>query len=303
MFKKIKFTLDSLYKIYDLSDKLELIQMSLGRIEKRQANGHSLADYEYKVFSQWGEDGVIQRLIDLLPIANNKFIEIGTEDYMESNTRFLLQNNNWKGLIFECEKSHVKTIKNSNLSWMYSLDAIDAFVSPQNINQLISEHDFLDDIGLLSIDIDGMDYWVWDAIDCINPRIVICEYNRILGNNFAVSIPYAEGFNRITSHYSGLYWGASLPAFIYLGKRKGYTLVHCGSLGSNAFFVRNDLITNTGLKEYFPGSLSRFHIRESRDQEGGMTFLGLADARRLLADMPIIDLINMNELTIGALDL
>src|SRR5687768_6497737 len=135
----------------------------------------NIQDVEFKVFSQWGDDGIIQYLIHKVPITNKVFVEFGVENYTEANTRFLLMNNNWKGLIMDGSKEHMSSVQKDNLYWQYDLTAMPHFITRENINQLLTEYGIVGNIGLLHIDIDGNDYYVWDTIDVIQPDIVIVE--------------------------------------------------------------------------------------------------------------------------------
>ena len=230
-------------QILQLTIKTEKIQESLGRIESRQISelrSQHLQDYEFQVYSQWGEDGIIQYLIKSINIEKKIFVELGAENYTECNTRFLLVNNNWSGLVIDGIESCVAEIKRSKSYWMYNLKAARAFITKDNINQLLTENGLRGDIGLLSIDLDGNDYWIWEAIKSINPVIVIVEYNHRFGKQDAVTIPYDSSFVRSHAHYSSIYYGASLKALHILGQKKGYELIGCSSNGVNAFFVRKD---------------------------------------------------------------
>ena len=247
-----------------------------------------LTDVELKVFSQWGEDGIIQYLISRVPIASKTFVEFGVEDYRESNTRFLLMNNEWSGLIIDGSPQNVSKIKKSNLYWRYDLTAIASFVTKDNINGLISSSGITGDIGLLSVDIDGNDYWVWDAINVISPRIVICEYNSVFGSKDTVTIPYSDQFNRTRAHYSNLYFGASLGALCQLGKAKGYVFAGSNSAGSNAFFVREDVASNILAVDSRAGYVES-KPRESRDQNGRLTFLNGSDRIKLIEGLKVVD--------------
>jgi hypothetical protein len=222
--------------------KIEKIQESLGRLESRQLSGldsGKIQDFEFQVYSQWGEDGIIQFLINEIEIENKIFVELGVEDYTECNTRFLLVNNNWSGLAIDgCEK-YVERIKSSKSYWLYNLKVVNAFITRDNINLLLESNGLKGEIGLLSIDIDGNDYWIWDAIDIISPIIVIIEYNHRFGSKDAVTIPYDENFVR-SKHHSMIYFGASLKALCILAEKKGYEFIGCSNNGVNAFFVRKD---------------------------------------------------------------
>ena len=257
----------------------------------------SLNEVEFKVFSQWGEDGIVQHLINQIPIENKTFIEFGVEDYREANTRFLLMNNNWKGLIFDESKKNIARIKKDNIYWKYELTAASHFITRENINDIIEMSGFKGDIGLLSIDIDGNDYWVWGAIDVVQPIIVICEYNNVFGNTKAVTIPYVPDFVRTKAHYSNLYYGASLIALCYLAEKKGYDFVGSNSAGSNAFFVRKDLSNKLRILSTEEGYIES-HIRESRNKDGTLSYIGGESRIELIKHLPVIDVTTGQEILI-----
>lgn len=234
---------DEIYKRLDSSRKSS--KVNLGQIQSMLNNQKSsindISEVEFQVFSQWGDDGIIQYLVSHLDISNKTFIEFGVENYIESNTRFLLINNNWKGYVLDGSSENIKYIKNDfDISWAYELHAECAFIDCENINSLIEKSGFDNEVGLLSVDIDGNDYWVWKAINCISPIIVIVEYNSIFGKNTQWTIPYDPHFIRKDKHSSCLYAGASLKAFVELGKEKGYNFIGCNSKGNNAYFLRKD---------------------------------------------------------------
>lgn len=277
-----------------LEARYERLAVSIGRIEiaqRRAAPEGPLESYESRVFSQFGEDGIIQRLIDVIPIAHRSFVEFGVEDYTEANTRFLLINNNWRGLVIDGSRSAVRRIRSDAIHWRHDLTALCSFITAENINDLLRGAGFAGDIGLLSVDVDGVDYWVWKAIDVALPQIVVCEYNGVYGPRARLTVPYDPAFQRSRAHYSNLYFGASLAALEALGREKGYRLVGSNSTGHNAFFVRADLApmlpTVTAAEAYRAPA-----FRESRDPHGSLTFLDMAARRRLLADMPVVDLAN-----------
>jgi len=223
--------------------RLQYVQEALGRIESRQLSNiksNNLNDYEFRVFSQWGEDGIIQHLVRSVDISKKYFVEFGVQDYQESNTRFLLVNDNWSGLVIDSSAGNIERITKDLVYWAYDLKPVQAFVTQDNINELLRENGVTGEIGLLSIDIDGNDFWVWRAIEVINPVIVVIEYNHRFGQQAAVTIPYKEKFDRTRTAQAPIYFGASLQALCWLAKRKGYVFVGCGSSGVNAFFLRRD---------------------------------------------------------------
>ncbi len=249
-----------------------------------------LADAEFSVFSQWGEDGIIQYLLAQIPTLNPLFIEFGVEDYRESNTRFLLLNNNWRGLVIDGGLSFIKHIRAQEYYWRHDLTALCTFITRANINDLFVSAGFTGEIGLLSIDIDGNDYWVWEAISVVSPQIVVLEYNSLFGPHWPVTVPYNPQFQRTSAHYSNLYFGASLGALCHLAERKGYRFVGTNSAGTNAFFVRADVVGSLRVLTCSEGFVES-RLRESRDQQGRLTFAGSTEQRRSIADLPVVNVV------------
>lgn len=276
-----------------IDDRLQKVQQSLGRLENRQIamqNPKNFNDFEYQVYSQWGEDGLIQYLISRVEIKRPIFVEFGVGNYTESNTRFLLINNNWSGLIIDGSEQNVQDVKNDPIYWKYNLKIECAFIDMDNINNLIQRNGISGEIGLLSIDIDGNDYWVWKEITAINPAIVVVEYNARFGKNRAVTLPYDPGFVREKAHYSNIYYGASLKALCFLAQEKGYSFVGTNSAGNNAFFVRKDLM-NEQLKELnVEDGYVQNQFRESRNQDGKLAFLTNDQECRMLLELPLVDI-------------
>ena len=216
-----------------------------GRLLAAQIAQQSVCDIhdaEFKVFSQFGEDGILQYLIRQAGIQarERSFVEFGVENYTEANTRFLLLNDNWRGLVIDGSENHIASIQASELYWRHDLTALTSFITAENIDGLIAGAGFGGRIGILSVDIDGNDYWVWEQITSADPVIVVVEYNSVFGADRAVTTLYDPAFNRTRAHHSNLYWGASIKAFQALAARKGYALVGSNSAGNNAFFVRRD---------------------------------------------------------------
>jgi hypothetical protein len=274
-----------------LEAELELNRMLLVQSRIRDFKHQTLSaivDAEFRVFSQWGEDGIIQYLLSKVPIRNTAFVEFGVDNYKESNTRFLLMNNNWTGFLIVCEKSNLRYIRAQDHYWRYDLTGVCAFITKDNINQIIERAGIRGDIGLLSIDLDGNDYWVWKAISIISPRIVIVEYNSVFGNRLAVTIPYDQQFNRTQAHYSNLYFGASLRALCVLAKEQGYVFVGSNSAGCNAFFVRQDVATNLTELTCADGYVES-KARESRNVDGALTFISGRQRLELIKDKTLVD--------------
>jgi hypothetical protein len=249
-----------------------------------------LAEVEFKVFSQFGDDGIIQWLVRQLappPV----FVEFGVEDYRESNTRFLLQNNRWRGLVFDGSAEHVRRIREAEFFWQHDLTAAAEFITAENIDALLAAAGFGGDIGLLHVDIDGNDYWVWRAIASVRPTIAVIEYNAVLGPDRAITIPYQPDFRRLAAHPSGLYAGASLPALRALATQRGYTFIGCNGAGNNAYFVRDGALTPLLRALAHEAGFVDSHFRESRDAEGRLTFAGGTARAELIRGLPVVNVL------------
>lgn len=247
-----------------------------------------LSEVEFRVYSQWGEDGIIEWLVAHVDVPNTRFVEFGVESFQEANCRFLMHHRNWKGLVIDGSEANMNHLRAQPYFWMYDLSAKCSFVTAENIDVLITEAGFAGPLGILSIDVDGNDYWIWQAIESVQPAIVICEVNPILGDQHAIVVPYDPGFTRFSAHFSGLYFGASISALRHLAETKGYSFVGTSASGINAFFVRNDLASPVLDLIEEPHAFPSRH-RDSRDRNGDLSFVGGVDRLALIADMPVVD--------------
>ncbi|HSY69532.1 MAG TPA: hypothetical protein VK813_12865 [Edaphobacter sp.] len=280
----------------------------LGRMASWQVRSQrvisSLQEVEFQVSSQCGEDGIIDWLIERLgiPPELRSFVELGVENYREANTRFLLQNRNWRGLIMDSSSAMVVAAREDALSGAHDLTVLPAFITRENINDLIANAGFGGDIGLLSIDLDGNDYWVWEAVHAVNPVLCIVEYNAVFGDVHPISTPYDRNFNRIKAHHSYLYFGASIAALRSLATKKGYRFVGTNSSGNDAFFVREDYA-----KSFVDSSLQQIQalpsfFRESRDRFGRRNYIGGIERLNHIAEMPVVDIETSKTLRLGDLE-
>jgi hypothetical protein len=249
-----------------------------------------ISDREFSVFSQFGDDGIIQHIVRAVdpPPESRTFIEFGVENYREANTRFLMVKDNWRGLVMDGSVANIESIRRNDWYWRYDLTAIAAWIDRENINELLATSGFAGPIGLLSIDLDGNDYWVWEAIT-VDALIVVVEYNSVLGSGLAVTVPYDQQFSRFTAHHSGLYFGASLKALVLLGERKGYVFIGSNSAGNNAYFVRHDLSSRFPNPTPDEGYVESA-FRESRDLDGNLSFTGGSARRGLIGHLPVVNL-------------
>lgn len=258
-----------------------------------------LTGSEFKVFSQWNEDGIIDRLVWSVPNIEPVFIEIGVEDYSECNTRFLALNRNWSGVAIDSGSRHVRFIAARELDWRAGISAVRAHVTAENINDIIGQAGLTGPIGLLSIDVDGQDYWLLQSLEAVRPTLLVVEYNAIFGAEHAITVPQRPDFDHRTAHSSGAYFGCSLPALVSLTKQRGYRFVGCESHGANAFFVLGDAAPSIPTVEIAEGFVrSTFKSLNSIDRQRGFASpSALLDQMR---SMPVVSVPDMRESTIGA---
>jgi hypothetical protein len=208
---------------------------------RSQSDVPGLARYEYSWLSQNGEDGILRYLFDEIGFESRWFVEFGF-GAAQCNALRLMLKEGFHGLLMDGSRDNVACFKHA--AAQHGIDrvtAVQAFITLDNLQQLIKDNGVPRDIDFLSLDVDGNDYWFWEALDCISPRVVCIEYNAGIGPDLALTVPYDPAFERYSKHASGFYYGASLAALESLGKRKAYYLIGCDSTGTNAFFLRDDI--------------------------------------------------------------
>lgn len=196
-----------------------------------------LAHHELQIHSQNGEDGIILYLLSRTGTSSRRLAEIGIGDGSECNSANLLINWGWSGVLIEGSETGAASASALHRNRL-EVSVINAFVTAENANDLLGNQT----IDLLSIDIDGNDYWVWRSIESL-PRVMIVEYNASLGPTRSVTIPYKPTFDYTTASDHRLYHGASLAALAKLGRERGMALVGCDSRGVNAFFVQREFLS------------------------------------------------------------
>lgn len=237
-------------KYYKVRDRLSNAQREyqkqlVERYQKAQRKGQfsPISETGLKVFSQFEEDGKLLYLFALLGMTNKTFIEFGSDDGINSNSANLYYHHGFNGLFMdgnpkalERGRYFFKRHRNKNNEQPVFKQA---FIQAENINELIQSAGFEGEIGLLSVDIDGNDYWVWKAMEVVQPQVVIIETHNEFGLNDIV-VPYDPKYMYPGKHPT--YHGASPVAMTKLAKHKGYRLVGSNDLGFNFIFLRNDLL-------------------------------------------------------------
>lgn len=233
-----------------------LLSLKYKEIALKESSLPGFSDVEFSNFSQNEEDGILLYIFSLIGTTNKRVVEICAGDGIECNAANLIINHGWEGLLFDGNQKLIEQgksfyLKNRTGNWRLRRlppKLIHAWITRENVNKLITTNDFAGEIDLLSLDMDGVDFWIWKEISCINPRVVILEYNNRWSDEQSVTVPYSENFTAEGATVSGIgYFGASLSAFNKLAKEKGYRLVGANSPNTNALFIRNEIG-----QEYFP---------------------------------------------------
>lgn len=200
----------------------------------------SFSDIGFHVFSQTDEDGILLYIFSLIGTNSKRCVEVAFGTPEMSNTTNLICNWGWHGLLLEGDQRLINLSQEffrAHCNVKSDLPSlVCCWVTKENINSILKKHDFTGEIDLLSIDLNGNDYWIWQAIEYITPRVVVVEYRSDWSAKEAVTIPYNPKFNR--DNFDAHYCGASLAAFVKLGHKKGYRLIGCNNNKFNAFFMK-----------------------------------------------------------------
>ncbi len=231
----------------DAASQLQL-QLTYRALKESAGALPNLSQVGFKAFSQTDEDGILLYIFTIIGCTTKKSVEICAGNGIECNTANLIINHGWHALLVDGNETLVKGgvefYKRNPHTFVYPPTFVHSWVTRGNVNEVIDKNGFEGEIDLLSIDMDGVDYWIWSAINSIEPRVVVVEYQDIIGPDKALTVPYSDNFNGY-AHPTTLgmpnFCGASLPAFVKIAKEKGYRLVGCNRYGYNAFFIKNPL--------------------------------------------------------------
>jgi len=295
------------YLSRDVEEKLAEIQFAVGQngihlLRSLSNVVSSLWDVDYKVFSQWGEDGILDFLCHKLDISKPKVLEIGAGNFEECNSRFLVEMRNASAYLVDARKDLVNSKFVRRMSWKTHLFTEQTWVTPDNIDEIVTRaEELMDGIDIFSLDLDGNDYWILNNLKTLNFRVVVVEYNPLFGSVASVTVPRNDSFDRAAVNSSCLFYGASLKAYVELLADRGFTFVGTNRVGSNAFFVAASRATNLGI--VIPESLDGFtdwRVREARDTFGRLLYTSGTDRNKIIENEIVVNLHEINtEVTVS----
>lgn len=223
------------------------IQLKLTYSHLAETNGKlpPLSDVGFSVFSQDDTDGLLLYVFAVIGTTNRRSVEMCAGNGIQCSTANLIINHGWRGLLIDGDSEQIEQgLRYYRMSEFYPPTLIHAWITRGNVNSLLKDHGFEGEIDLLVLDMDGVDYWIWEALEVIAPRVVVAEYQDIIGPDLAITVPYAERFNGYeypTTQGLPNYCGASLLALTKLANSKGYRLVGRSRNSVDAIFIRSDL--------------------------------------------------------------
>ena len=269
------------------------------------ASFRDLWDAEFRVYSQWGEDGILNFLSEALMLDRPNVLEVGSGNFTECNGRFLADFRSASVVAVDMRTDLIKSMKSMDLYWRSRIYGLQEYAQPGNIRE-IQQHaeSLIGPIDILSLDIDGNDYYVLEQAELSSVSVLVLEYNALFGSGFPVSVPRDDSFDRTEAHYSNLYFGASLPAWIHQLSRRGFTFVGTTRSSVNAFFCADNLVDRLPIKTPDQGSLERYTevtVREGRNKEGEPTFFDSRKGRDLIQQLPLVDVSSGSAVTLEEL--
>ena len=212
----------------------------------------SLKEVGFKVYSEFEEDGILLYIFAVIGTTNKRVVEICAGGGIECMAANLIVNHGWEGLLFDGDKKQVEAgidfFASHPLTFYHPPIFKHAWITKENVNELIRENGFVGEIDLLSLDIDGNDYYIMEAIHVVKPRVIICETHNMIPSELALTIPYKSDFDfKRSGNLHRDFLGVSLLGMQKLLKKKGYRLIGAHRAGYNAIFMLNEIC-----KDYFP---------------------------------------------------
>ena len=262
-----------------------------------------LWDSEVRVFSQWGEDGILDYLFDIADISKPRILEFGSGNFKECNSRFAAEFRNASAYLVDMRHDLVEHTKQLDIYWRNSIFPNQDFITPDSAQQhLQNARQQMGGVDVISLDIDGNDYWILEALDLSGVSIVVCEYNPIYGATGSYTVKRDDNFDRTKAHFSWLHYGMSLKAAIEIMVKQDLVFIGSNRVGNNAFFIRTEFlnrlpfsIPNSKMLEPFVD----WRIRESRNEEGKLDYQNLTQGRMEIGDCILIDLEEKKEIKVS----
>ena len=260
---------------------------------KMKTSELELHQYGFKVYSQWEEDGILSFILDTMKLHKPRILELGAGNFLESNSRFLCEYFSAAAYLVDARNDLQDGIIESGLMWKTHIKFENTWVDTLSIKNIWSNAlGYLKYIDILSIDVDGQDYWILKTIDLSEIKVIVCEFNPIFGGQIAVSVPEDSNFRR-NAKTKNLFWGASLQAFNHLLKSQGFCLIGTNLVGNNAFFVQQKYLDKFNIilpieeKNSFKID---YLIRESVDANGGLDFIDFSESQSFIENQYVFDL-------------
>jgi hypothetical protein len=222
-----------------------LLSMRYRELHRRGLPVPSFDDAAFRSYSQTGEDGILLLIFSLIGVTNRRVIEICAGNGVQSNSANWIINHGWTALLVEGDKRLANIAREfydqclDTPIWQPTI--VRQWVTNENVNSLVEQNGFADEIDLLSLDLDGNDYWIWEALVAVRPRVVVVEYESGFGPHRSIAQRYEPNFVWQRNRQGLPSCGASLAAYVKLGDQKGYRLVGANRLCFNAFFLRADV--------------------------------------------------------------
>ena len=291
--KRIREFLRRALTVEPVNQKINIGLLTSHAMSARKHSMKDLWDAEFRVFSQFGEDGIVDLLLDELQISKPRIMEIGAGDFSECNSRFALHKRNCSAYLVDMREDLQRGLQESEIRWKASVAVEIAKIDEKNIKDIESRASkFLKYIDVISLDIDGIDFWIAQRINWSGIKMAIVEYNPVFGAKLAVSVPKETFSSRFEHHYSGLVYGASLLAWIEFFASKDMRFVGTNRAGNNAFFVPSSLAGNLPFRLPDISQLDAYvdwQIRDSRNQDQTLSSLSLEQARNLISGVELIE--------------
>jgi hypothetical protein len=276
-----------------LSPEIRNFKFALGQsaiLASRQSHSKvkNLWDAEVKVYSQWGEDGILDYICEIIALAKPRFLEIGAGNFLKCNSRFIAEFRNASVVAVDARADLLSAPLHS-LKWKNHIELVHEWITPDNVNSIIElAKQKMNSVDIFSLDLDGNDYWILERANLSQFKVVVVEYNALFGSTHEVTVPRNDRFERHKEHASGLYYGASLKAFVELLKLKGFVFIGTNRSCVNAFFIKKNL--RSKFKTLKMQNLDKYvdsTIRESRDSFGKLSFLAGIDRNIVIESLPL----------------